>query len=129
MNPSIIFLTEASAGGMAGAGAISTIVYFVLIIGVFYFILIRPQKKQQKEHDALVSSVEIGDSIVTSSGFYGVVIDVADEIVVVEFGSNKNCRIPMQRKAIMEVEKANSGTAAVPEESKSEKPDKKKGKE
>lgn len=129
MNSSIIFLTEGSTGGMVGAGAISTIIYFVLIIGVFYFILIRPQKKQQKEHDALISSVEIGDSIVTSSGFYGVVIDVADEIVVVEFGSNKNCRIPMQKKAIMEVEKANSGAAAAPEESKSEKADKKKGKE
>ena len=46
------------------------------------------------------------DSILTTSGFYGVVIDMTDEVVIVEFGSNKNCRIPMQKSAIVEVDKA-----------------------
>ena len=54
---------------------------------------------------ALVDSVEVGDSILTTSGFYGVVIDMTDEVVIVEFGNNKNCRIPMQRAAIVEVDK------------------------
>ena len=62
--------------------------------------------------DGVVSSTEIrkavagGDSILTTSGFYGVVIDMTDEVVIVEFGSNKNCRIPMQKSAIVEVNKA-----------------------
>ena len=66
---------------------------------------IRPQKKQQKKMNALISSLAIGDSVLTTSGFYGVVIDVMDEVVIVEFGNNKNCRIPMKKSAIVEVEK------------------------
>ena len=51
----------------------------------------------------------IGDSVMTTSGFYGVIIDIDDEdqTVVVEFGSNKNCRIIMNKTAIAQVEKAN----------------------
>lgn len=86
--------------------SIGSILMYVVIIGAFYLIAIRPQKKKEKEHQALVSSVAVGDSILTTSGFYGVVIDMTDDVVIVEFGSNKNCRIPMQKGAIVEVEKA-----------------------
>lgn len=83
------------------------IIYLVIIIGVFYFITIRPQRKQEKERLAMISSVTVGDSILTTSGFYGVIIDMPDDdVVIVEFGSNKNCRIPMKRDAIVEVDKA-----------------------
>ena len=83
------------------------IIIYIVIFAVFlYFISIRPQKKQQKKMDAMLSSLEIGDSILTTSGFYGVVIDITDEVVIVEFGSNKNCRIPMQKAAIVQIEKA-----------------------
>ena len=54
----------------------------------------------------MIREMEVGDSVLTSSGFYGVVIDITDSDVIVEFGSNKNCRIPMQKSAITEVEKA-----------------------
>ena len=54
----------------------------------------------------MISEVAIGDSILTTAGFYGVVIDMTDDVVIVEFGSNKNCRIPMQKAAIVEVDKA-----------------------
>ncbi|MGN0165078.1 MAG: preprotein translocase subunit YajC [Lachnospiraceae bacterium] len=87
---------------------VSMLIYFVIIGVFFYFFLIRPQKKQQKQMDALISSLEIGDSVLTTAGFYGVVIDIMDEIVIVEFGNNKNCRIPMKKTSIVEVEKANS---------------------
>ena len=86
-------------------GTIGTIIYAVALVAIFYFIAIRPQKKQQREHDALVASVAVGDSILTTSGFYGVVIDMTDDVVIVEFGSNKNCRIPMKKEAIVEVDK------------------------
>ena len=84
---------------------ISTLVIYVVIIAVFFF-MFRSQKKKDKERQEIVNSVAVGDSILTTSGFYGVVIDMTDDIVIVEFGSNKNCRIPMQRAAIVEVEKA-----------------------
>ena len=85
------------------------IIYFAVIIGVFYLLFYRPQKKEQKRVDALLSSMAIGDSVMTTSGFYGVIIDIDDEdqTVVVEFGSNKNCRIIMNKTAIAQVEKAN----------------------
>ena len=62
--------------------------------------------EKEREHQALVNAVAVGDSILTTSGFYGVVIDMTDEVVIVEFGSNKDCRIPMQKSAIVEVDKA-----------------------
>ena len=84
---------------------LSIVVVYAVVIGVFWFFAIRPQKKQQKEHDALITTLEVGDSILTTSGFFGVVIDITDEVVIVEFGNNKNCRIPMQKSAISMVEK------------------------
>ena len=87
-------------------GILIMIAYVVIIIGFMYFIAIRPQKKQEKKQKALMDSVEIGDSVLTTSGFYGMIIDVQEETVIVEFGGNKNCRIPMQKAAIVDVEKA-----------------------
>lgn len=55
--------------------------------------------------NAMLSQLEIGDSILTNSGFYGIIIDITDDTVIVEFGNNKNCRIPMQKTAISQVEK------------------------
>lgn len=55
----------------------------------------------------MIADMEVGDTVLTTSGFYGVVIDLTDDDVIVEFGSNKNCRIPMQKAAIAQVEKAN----------------------
>ena len=78
---------------------------YAAIIGVFWFILIRPQKKEQKRVQQMLAEMAVGDTVLTTSGFYGVLIDVTDEDVIVEFGNNKNCRIPMQKSAIAQVEK------------------------
>lgn len=91
---------------MEAYGTYGVLIMWVVIIVIFYFLMIRPQRKKEKEHDAMVSAVSVGDSILTTSGFYGVVIDMTDDVVIVEFGSNKNCRIPMKKEAIVEVEKA-----------------------
>ncbi len=102
----MLTLTEAGAtGGMTIAGIL---VYVVVIAGLFYFMLYRPQKKQQQKAKAMLDTLEVGDSVLTSSGFYGVVIDITDDTVIVEFGNNKNCRIPMQKAAIVQLEKAES---------------------
>ena len=100
----------ASEAATAGTGSmIGVILMYVVIFGVFfYFVMYRPQKKEQKKMNTMLSSLEIGDSILTSSGFYGIVIDITDDTVIVEFGNNKNCRIPMQKSAIAQVEKANA---------------------
>ena len=102
-------LLESGAGGAGNAGGgsgwLGIVLYLVVIVVFFYFILIRPQKKEQKKMAALLATLETGDSILTTSGFYGIVIDITDDTVIVEFGNNKNCRIPMQRNAITNIEK------------------------
>lgn len=87
---------------------IIVIIMYVAILGGFWFLLMRPQKKEQKRIQLMISEMQVGDTVLTSCGFYGVVIDITDEDVIVEFGSNKNCRIPMQKQAIVQVEKASN---------------------
>jgi preprotein translocase subunit YajC len=101
-------LLAEGANGAGGMGVMGMIIYVVVIMALMYFIAIRPQKKQQKEQQAMIASMEIGDSIMTTGGFYGVIIDITDDVVIVEFGSNKNCRIPMEKAAVAKVEKANA---------------------
>ena len=87
-------------------GSIGIIVIYVVALGLMmYFLAIKPQKKQQKAQQQLMDSIEIGDYVLTTSGFYGVIMDITDDDVIVEFGNNKNCRISMQKKAIAQVEK------------------------
>lgn len=100
-----ILLTGEAGAATAAGGGIIMIVYLVLIFGFLYFFMIRPQKKEQKKVAAMLSALEVGDCVLTSSGFYGIVIDITDDTVIVEFGNNKNCRIPMQKTAISQVEK------------------------
>ena len=92
----------------SGMGLVGAIVWMVVLFGIMYFLMLRPQKKEQKRLQAMLNDMEVGDSIVTTGGFYGVVIDMTEEDVIVEFGNNKNCRIPMRKQAIAEVEKAGS---------------------
>ena len=92
----------------SGMGLVGAIVWMVVLFGIMYFLMLRPQKKEQKRLQAMLNDMEVGDSIVTTSGFYGVIIDMTEEDVIVEFGNNKNCRIPMRKQAIAEVEKAGS---------------------
>ena len=94
-----------------GASMVFTIVWLVVLFGIMYFLMVRPQKKEQKRIQTMLSNMEVGDSVVTTGGFYGVVIDMTEEDVIVDFGNNKNCRIPMRKQAIAEVEKAEEASA------------------
>ena len=96
----------------SGMGMVGAIVWMVVLFGIMYFLMLRPQKKEQKRLQAMLNDMEVGDSIVTTSGFYGVIIDMTEEDVIVEFGNNKNCRISMQKKAIAQVEKPSDSTSA-----------------
>ncbi len=100
-----IYLEAAATTGGMGE-MITMIVIYAVIIGAMWFFLMRPQKKEQKRVAAMISALEIGDCVLTTAGFIGIVIDISDDTVIVEFGSNKNCRIPMEKSAIARVEKA-----------------------
>ena len=94
-------LANANVGGTVGM-----LVWLVVLFGIMYFLMICPQKKEQKKKELMLSEVATGDTVLTTSGFYGTIIDIQDDTVIVEFGNNKNCRIPMQKAAIADVEKA-----------------------
>ena len=93
-----------------GVTIVPLLVMLAVMVLFMYFMIVRPEKKQQKKMELLLSSVEIGDSVLTTAGFYGVVTDTVESqnVVIVEFGNNKNCRIPMKKTSIIEVEKKNS---------------------
>ena len=90
-----------SSGGSMGA----ILLVYVAIFAAMWFFFIRPQKKEQKKIEEMLSTVAAGDRVLTTSGFYGVVLDVMEDTVIVEFGNNKNCRIPMKKEAIAAIEK------------------------
>lgn len=92
------------ATGAAG-GVMSMVSWIVIFGAIMYFMMIRPQQKETNQKNAMLSELALGDTVLTTSGFYGVVIDIEDDTVIVEFGSNRNCRIPMQKTAIQAVEK------------------------
>ena len=103
-------LANSSASAYGGMGMFGMIIWLVVVFGFMYFLMIRPQKKEQKKKDLMLSEVAVGDTVLTTSGFYGTIIDIVDDTVIVEFGNNKNCRIPMQKAAIADVEKAESAS-------------------
>lgn len=92
----------------AAGGGIIMILYIVVIVAFMYFIMVRPQKKEQKRMAAMLADMNVGDCVLTTSGFYGIVIDITEDTIIVEFGSNKNCRIPMQKSAVAQIEKADA---------------------
>lgn len=79
------------------------VVYAAFLIGLMYFVAIRPQNKEKKKMAELLASVAVGDTVLTSSGFYGVVIDMTDDTVIVSSAIIRTARIPMQKTAIVQV--------------------------
>ena len=102
-----LFLSNAAGSG----NPVFILVIYVVVIGVMFYFISKPQKKEQKRIQAMLADLEVGDTVLTTSGFYGIIIDIADDTVIVEFGNNKNCRIPMQKEAIKQTEKPNAQAA------------------
>ena len=75
-----------------------SILPMLLIFVVFYFLLIRPQKKQQKEHEAMLSNLQKNDNIVTSGGIHGVIVNLKEKTVVIRV--DENVRIEIDKKAV-----------------------------
>ena len=104
-------LASGAAAGGNGSSMVMIVLYIVVIGAFFYFTMIRPQKKEQNRIKTMLDTLAVGDSVLTTSGFYGIVIDMNEDTVIVEFGNNKNCRIPMQKSAIVRNEKPEDAAA------------------
>lgn len=74
------------------------LILMVLMVGIFYFLLIRPQQKKAKEHKALLDNLKKGDRVITSGGIIGIVVNIDDQIVNLEIADK--VRIEMARSSI-----------------------------
>ncbi len=98
---------QAEAAAPAGAmGLISSLLPFVVIIAVFYFLLIRPQKKQEKQTREMLAAIKVGDTITTIGGMVGKITKIKDEKVIFETGpKTEPHQITIERWAIKSVQK------------------------
>ena len=124
MNSNLFNLYATSTGGsdLAGGGSTFTIVWLVIMVALFYFMLIRPQKKKEKADRQLRASLQAGDKIVTIGGFTGRILSVRDDEVTFETGAAKT-RLTVKKWAIQtregpEVEAVEEPAAEETEESK-----------
>ena len=85
-------------GGDAQSSLISTLVMFALIIGIFYFLILRPQQKRQKERQKLLEAVKKGDKVVTAGGLHGTVAGLDDKTVLLQVADN--VKMKYERSAI-----------------------------
>lgn len=120
-----------SASG-SGFGTVGYLIFMVLLFAVMYFILIRPQKKKEKEQQAMQRAVRVGDEIVTIGGIVGLVTRVEDDTIQIETGGDRH-KMRIKTWAIQEnitVKEDNErAKAAAAEEAKAKKESKKKKKD
>ncbi len=90
-----------AAGGLDG---LKSFLPLILMFVIFYFLLIRPQQKRQKEHKALLANLKRGDDVVTAGGIMGRITNVADTFVTIEIA--EKVRVKVARGQIMSVVKS-----------------------
>lgn len=90
----LAFAMGTPPGGAAGGGqsAITSLVPLVIMFGIFYFLLIRPQQKKAKEHKALLEALKKGDNVITAGGMHGKITAVDDAVVTIEVANNVNIK-------------------------------------
>ncbi|MEG0913913.1 MAG: preprotein translocase subunit YajC [Oscillospiraceae bacterium] len=102
-----------TAGAAGGFGGYTSIILMVAMLGVMWFLLIRPQKKKDKQQREMRNSIEVGDGITTIGGIVGRVVSIKDETVVIETGSDRT-KVRFQKWAIQDVEKLKLDEPAAP---------------
>ena len=96
-----------AAPGAGGPGPIVTILPFILIFVIMYFMVIRPQQKKAKQHQDLLSKLKRNDEVMTSGGIYGKVVDLKETVVTLEVAPNVRIRVHRpQISAVLTAEKA-----------------------
>ncbi len=103
----LLLLAQAAAPAPgAEPNPIMSFVPLIFIFVIFYFLLIRPQQKKQKELKALVDSVKTGDKVITSAGIHGLVTNVKDRTVILKIA--ENVKVEFDKVAVVSVEKSSS---------------------
>lgn len=92
---------QPAQGGSGGGGMFSTLIMFGLIIAIFYFMILRPQQKRQKERASLLESVKKGDKVITIGGMHGTVIGLEDKSLLVQVA--ENVKLKFEKSAIASI--------------------------
>ncbi len=102
MNAFLAVIPLQAAGAPSPQSPIGFLLPMALIFVIFYFLLIRPQTKRQKEHDELLKRVEKGDRVVTSGGLHGTVTGATDDVLTIEIGAGNGqpLRVKVDRARI-----------------------------
>ena len=87
------FIRDAYAQGGGGGDPTFSFIMLIALFAVFYFVLIRPQSKRQKEHKAMVASLSKGDEVVTNGGLLGKITNVGDSFVTVEVAAGLEVKV------------------------------------
>ena len=90
---SLIPAAWALAGGASTSSQFAPVLMMVVFVGIFYFLLIRPQQKKAKEHQALISKVSVGDEVVTTGGILGKVTEVGDSFITIQVDENVHLKV------------------------------------
>lgn len=97
------FLSSGATDGAGAMGTWSTLIMIVIMIAVFYFFAIRPQKKQEKETQAMRSALSIGDEIVTIGGIVGIITNITEETITI-ISSRDRTRIQLLKSSVSRVQ-------------------------
>lgn len=98
----------APAATKSAAGPLTQLLPIALIFIVFYFLLIRPQKKNQKEHAAMLQGLKKNDEVVTSGGIYGTIVNIQEDVITLRI--DDNTRIKIQRSSVSRLKKADTSS-------------------
>ena len=84
----------ADTGGEEGGTSIMPmIIFLVIIFALFYFVMIRPQRRKQKEHEMMVQELQKGDKVITAGGIYGTIESLSEDSVVLKVESGASIRV------------------------------------
>ena len=108
MFPFVSVAYAQSAGDAASQSPFFQFIPLVLILGVFWFLIIRPQQKKQKEHVRMVDSLRKGDKVISNGGIFGTIIKVGDDRITLEIASKVQIQIERQQVARMDKKVAES---------------------
>ena len=108
MYPFVSVAYAQSAGEAASQSPFFQFIPLVLILGVFWFLIIRPQQKKQKAHVSMVDSLRKGDKVITSGGIFGTIVKVGDDRINLEIASKVQIQIERQQVARMDKKIAES---------------------
>jgi preprotein translocase subunit YajC len=108
MYPFVSVAYAQSAGEAASQSPFFQFIPLVLILGVFWFLIIRPQQKKQKAHVSMVDSLRKGDKVITNGGIFGTIVKVGDDRITLEIASKVQIQIERQQVARMDKKIAES---------------------